>query len=283
MPMSLDSDGYAVANAALDASTCAALRDRVLAHHDRARAAMKRGELDEVYAFGRIAAPMDRRLDMRLPLALSVRSALREVLAHVSPLVDTFLHGGDGVLVELSSIISLPASSAQPVHADTTDDEASIVTIFIALQDISLEMGPTLVWPRTHSRVACLIDPAPVQWPCAAARARSQESTPATLRAGAALVMDSRLAHCGSANTSDVARVLLYFSFRRVDNCGEGSTRSLLREYAAPALRWSERHTWLSATSALPKTELDAVLGCVESTLREPRLPLLHCVHPSHC
>ena len=270
----LRSAGYTIANSAVGASTCAALRARVLDHHDRARDAMSRGELDEVYAFGRIAAPMDRRIDLRLPLALSVRAALHQAAAHVGPIIDAFLDGGDGELVELSSLISLPASSAQPIHADTTDAEPSIVTVFIALQDISLDMGPTLVWPRTHSRDACRIDPASAPWPCAAARARGRAPTPGTLRAGGALVMDSRLAHCGAANASDVARVLLYFSVRRVDGCGTGSTRSLLREYVAPALRWSERRAWLSATSVPPATELDAVLGSFDAA-PAPRPPLL--------
>ena len=41
---------------------------------------------------------------------------------------------------------------------------------------------------------------------------------PVLLRRGEALVMDSRVVHCGGANLRSVDRVLFYFSFCRGDS-----------------------------------------------------------------
>ena len=84
------------------------------------------------------------------------------------------------------------------------------------MQDVDESMGPTSVIPRTHTaeaherfntkddggreRVALL---------------RERPNHVGTLPTGAANLIDSRLFHCGGANTSPRRRVLFYFSFRR--------------------------------------------------------------------
>ena len=244
--MRLSNDGCERVDSVLDVTTCASLRAHLRARHAAARSA----ELLSCEAFfGRIASPLDRRLDMRLSLASdAVRSALRWAVAAVAPQVDAFLAAtdgdgrSDGVLCELSSLIALPAAARQPVHSDTTGDAAAIVTVFIALQDVTEEMGPTLVWPRTHSRASLGLR-ADVEWSGAAARVRARAALDgsdapfaATLPAGAALIMDSRLAHCGGENRSNTERILLYFSVRAASRPGAGSTLSLLEEYSSHPL-----------------------------------------------
>ena len=93
-------------------------------------------------------------------------------------------------------------------------------------------MGGTIVLPgtnrsvRAHSAlgadeggVGMLTDPR--RWP----QLRFQGSV------GDAMLMDSRVLHCGGANTSCQRRRLLYMTFKLPDCNPAGSTYSLLREY----------------------------------------------------
>ena len=72
-------------------------------------------------------------------------------------------------------------------------------------------MGPTLMFPSTHTPAAH----------CAYAHTGVSEGrvlrelahVHCTLSCGDAMMMDSRLLHCGGANISDRSRSVLYFSF----------------------------------------------------------------------
>merc|ERR1712159_974952 len=71
----------------------------------------------------------------------------------------------EGELVELACVITDPGAARQAVHADTLCETTSatllgpsvscspLVSVFIALQDISLAMGPTILCPATHTPV----------------------------------------------------------------------------------------------------------------------------------
>ena len=67
--------------------------------------------------------------------------------------------------------------------------------MFVALQDITFDMGPTLVFPKTHTTGA-------EYNPHAALKAGDTTLVPLTLAAGSVAVMDSRLVHCGGSNTA---------------------------------------------------------------------------------
>ncbi len=166
----------------------------------------------------------------------------------------------DATLCELSSLHSFPGARQQSAHCDTTEAERSIVTAFLALQDIrGLDMGPTILFPRSHLRPSGVTADAHARDLSEAAEATlssvrtcvsatdsaaSSHSSPTMpvaplLRAGSALVMDSRLVHYGGANFSDRGlqpkqkRVLLYMSWMLPTgaHAGNGSTLSLLPEY----------------------------------------------------
>ena len=60
--------------------------------------------------------------------------------------------GESATLYELSAIISKPGCRQQVLHSDTiasseSDANAILLTTFVALQDISRCMGPTVMYP----------------------------------------------------------------------------------------------------------------------------------------
>eukprot|EP00434_Breviolum_minutum_P000192 symbB.v1.2.000161.t2/scaffold9.1/size550961/17 len=115
---------------------------------------------------------------------------------------------------------------------------APLLTVFVALQDIQEAMGPTQVFPGTHD------DPYLQQWLSVMPGA---ERTPeqfgggqmATCSSGTALLMNSRLLHCGGANLRDGARRrLFYMTWQKAGNTNHGSTYSIHHTLAG---RWRMR------------------------------------------
>ena len=65
----------------------------------------------------------------------------------------TELVGDAGVLQEIACLISEPGSRQQPLHPDTPyTSSPPLYAAFVALQDIDVEMGPTVYLPGTHTR-----------------------------------------------------------------------------------------------------------------------------------
>lgn len=160
----------------------------------------------------------ETRLDLPLPLgAPAVRAALRGMLAEGTASGDALaaLAGDDAELFELAVLVSAPGAPPQSIHADTPfSPRPTSHTCFMALQDVSRPMGPTMVLLGTHRERAhdglrdCGPDDA--KWTALAGGWRPMV---ATLCAGEALVMDSRALHCGGANESAETRALFYVSF----------------------------------------------------------------------
>ena len=108
----------------------------------------------------------------------------------------------DATLVELSALTSYPGAATQRLHADTPyhPGDALLVCVFIALDDIELDMGPLeIVLQSSRGR--------PVK--------EDSVVFPMTVGCGDAVIMDSTALHRGSANTSQSkARPVFYFSFQ---------------------------------------------------------------------
>ena len=142
-------------------------------------------------------------------------------------------------LVELGAIVSTGGARRQDVHTDIPYAEGTrLYTTFVALQDVEEDMGPTLMFSGSHTgafhaakltpSLACravralpraldLLLPSWVDLDgvCNAQYANLPAPTRMTLRRGDAVVMDTRLHHCGGANRSAPGappRVLLQFS-----------------------------------------------------------------------
>jgi ectoine hydroxylase-related dioxygenase (phytanoyl-CoA dioxygenase family) len=85
--------------------------------------------------------------------------------------------------------------------------------VFVALQDVELDMGATVFLPGTHQETVH------ADFNSADKKAKNgvlavAEYRRSTLSAGDVAIMDARTLYFGSANTSDKRRVLIYFSIR---------------------------------------------------------------------
>jgi len=186
------------------------------------------------------------RFDLLLPLEESdeVMACLSELLgdkSHVFHSLQAIL-GEDAELFELSVLISDPGSEAQPLHPDIIYQDTSppILTCFVALQDVSPQMGPTLFMPGSvslkyhddlHNRH---LDP------YATGLVATSYNVLSTLSAGDCSIYDTMILHLGSSNTSNRRRCLFYFSFKNNNVFKEGCrTGSSIR----PSLK--DRHLTL--------------------------------------
>lgn len=152
------------------------------------------------------------RWDMRLPMDASIYRALEEMLgksAGDEGLGATLeeLAGPDAELWELGVIVTEPGAAPQPVHFDAA--ERCLYTAFVALQDVTYDMGPTHFWPGTNTTVAHRRFEGDPQ----GFLDTLQPAAP-LLKAGDSVLYDSRLLHCGGANVSSSSRALLYVTFR---------------------------------------------------------------------
>ena len=152
----------------------------------------------------------NRRYDMYLRPEGVYEEALHAMLCHDSTLGGLFhsglLHGKAGVFHEFSSLISDSGSESQPIHPDSPHAPlAPLWTVFVALQDVHADMGPT-VFLRGTNTLDChdrLKSPELKDEMLA-----SCEYQRSTLKKGDATVMDSRTMHFGGANLSDTRRVV---------------------------------------------------------------------------
>lgn len=158
-----------------------------------------------------------RRQDMYLPMSEPiVRDAMSEVMTQLQPLLLETVTA-DGMLHEFSSFVADPGAPRQCIHADTIVlpcpqfPQASmepLYTIFIALQDIEDDMGHTVFLPQTHTPEAHLL------WNTDQRKKEKflerQNVVQSALKKGDVSIFDSRLLHCGCANTSNKRRVLAY-------------------------------------------------------------------------
>lgn len=174
----------------------------------------------------------EKRWDMYLPIEGEYRMVLDELLlgteAKLGNLFREMLFGGDeddvsgrgdkadSEMFDWSSFTSDPGSARQPVHPDNRfQPEPPILTAFVALQDVTEAMGPTIFLPGTHTALAHdqfnnVCSPGDKDELLATS---SYEK--AIISKGDTVVFDPRCLHCGDANMSESSRrVLLYVSFR---------------------------------------------------------------------
>ena len=127
----------------------------------------------------------------------------------------------EGELYELAAVITDPGSKRQQVHPDLPfQEEAPLYVIFLALQDVTVEMGPTSFLMRTHTQKENTIffnhDKKDDQLSGANCRL-------STLKKGDAVLFDARILHCGNANdpVNGATRALFNFSFRNPKVTGD--------------------------------------------------------------
>ena len=175
------------------------------------------------------------RCDLTIPLGTEeiVTKALNEALRK-SPVGGTIesIFGNEAILHEFSCLMSDVGSQRQVIHPDTpfVDGKGPVLyTCFIALQDVTMDMGPTTWLPRTHTREAH------AAFKDAFDKDELIKTQPAVLGLlpkGSCGIFDSRLLHCGTANrsTEGLSRALFYFSFKNPEVGYTGNPASIRLE-----------------------------------------------------
>jgi len=199
------------------------LREYIFALRQQSEEQVRTGKVKPLERFADVLLK-DNRCDLTIPLEEDiVVDALLQVLQKtpVGKMISSML-GKKSTLYELSCLISDEGSNRQVVHPDTpctSDDTAVLYTCFIALQDIDLTMGPTTWLPYTHTLSAHELfkDDYVARSTGESSKDKLLRTTPSVLGVlpkGSCAIFDSRLLHCGGANTSDRSRALFYFSFK---------------------------------------------------------------------
>jgi hypothetical protein len=166
----LEREGIVRMNGVLPSGRCKVWRKAMDRTLENALAAISSGTLPFGDRFGAVHARGEgHRHDVFLPLASpngdeneqELANMIQSVVHFVKPVIEgVLLEEGAGsrseqpVLHDCSCVISEPGASAQPVHPDVlcngNEQKCKLVQIFVALDDISSDMGPTKLWPGTH-------------------------------------------------------------------------------------------------------------------------------------
>ncbi len=187
-------------------------------------------EYNETQLFGRVLA-RKHRFDVKLPLenilnavtpkASSIdsiqestetktRTALQLLLNTVRPILSPLLSsnvtkGDDSELFDLSAVVSDPGSAEQTLHFDQAHTaDPSVYSIFVALQDLTVDMGPTVYVPFSHRKEGI------------GTKEQNNLLQPQVglMKRGDVVIFDGRIFHQGTANTSKKRRTLFYVSFK---------------------------------------------------------------------
>ena len=191
---------------------------------------------------------VESRCDLLLPLEGVVVEALQELLGDARGTLGRVIEatmGEEGIFQEVATLVSDPGSQQQPLHPDTPWQRTPpLFACFVALQDVDVEMGPTVFLPRTHTREmqdafygAGALNAADRQGvrsnaPVDEAFLKSRPVKLGLLKKGDCALYNQCVLHCGSANKSpDRPRRQFYVSFRD-PSCGALDARpSIKPEY----------------------------------------------------
>ena len=172
-----------------------------------------------------------------------VRAVLAAATARAAPSLSAAGIDDDANLVELSCMIAYPGAAEQASHADVPRaSRTPTCTLWVMLQDVALESGPTHVFPDAcDARALTLATEARRPTHYAPDGEPEADTAPNDALAavaltgfsGDAVAMDCRLVHYGGANASSLPRVQLSATFRRGEGGGDGFTYRL-RESLPP-------------------------------------------------
>jgi len=185
---------------------------------------------------------------MPLDKGSAVASVLKSSVGQVRSLLDATLQE-DAVLIEFSGMSSLPGSEEQQMHSDNPfyDIEQRknprILSVFVAMEDITIDKGPTCLYAETHEEWFHELIRADATKPSiytsdgtiehfdeeilhepVVSQAKEwlsmQQPQHAALSAGDLLIFNTTVHHFGTSNKSKEARNLLSFSFQQRDEHG---------------------------------------------------------------
>lgn len=239
----LDNDGCVSVKNVLSSNLAFELLDYINRQKLQCEIDVTEGNIPYEFRFGSVNNRRNR-YDMFLPYDEPiVQRALHEIFHNLKDFIFELAEGQKGigmddevlrkrsrcVLHELSCIISDPGSPTQCVHCDTPylESVAPLYTFFVALQDVKDDMGHTTYLPKTHTKAAHDIFNAGIKQKEDLISCIPPVRT--SLKQGDVVIFDSRVLHCGGANTSDMRtvqvqegeagerRVLFYFTLTSGD------------------------------------------------------------------
>ena len=236
----------------LSSDTADALREYLYNLRYQSEREVQEGTIQPIQRFADVLLKQNR-CDLTIPLGgdTIITRALQESLCN-SPVGSTIasIFGHDAKLYEFSTLMSDPGSQRQNVHPDTPylDGKGPVLyTCFIALQDVTLDMGPTIWFPRTNNKQShdAFMDTylsngggeggEDGEEPQLSPKDELIKTKPAvlgTLPKGSCAIFDSRTLHCGTANRSEKSRALFYFSFKNPEVGYPGNPASIRQELA---------------------------------------------------
>ena len=163
------------------------------------------------------------RLHVPLSMTNATVNVMVKILSFYGNVFDKFLSEEKmRWLVEFSSICVLPGAGGQIIHRDVQDLEKRLITVFVNLMDVSLGSGPLLIISGSQAIEGDNYLNSPKYL-------TMEDLKPMTLPKGSCVLMDSRLFHAGTANTSNSPRPVFYFTFGEKDV--HGSTYSMRDDY----------------------------------------------------
>ena len=183
------------------------------------------GDLSLENDYFSLSKAQDNRWDLKLPMSAvddgGVLARTMNILCKEGSLLGDTLQsivGKQGRIHELAAFVTVAGATRQIIHTDSSWTALpSLFTCTISLQDIDVDMGPTVFIPGSHTEDAHLVRMEEFMLEDIDSKDSSLLDLPhelSMLRAGDAALYDSRILHCGGANRSmpNKARVLLYFS-----------------------------------------------------------------------
>ncbi|KAL7427609.1 hypothetical protein ACHAXM_000914 [Skeletonema potamos] len=233
----LQKEGVLRLDNVLSPNTADALREYLYNLRQQSEKDVAEGKVQPIERFANVLLKHNR-CDLTIPLGTDpiVTTALNESLrkSPVGGIISSIL-GDEAILHEFSCLMSDVGSQRQVIHPDTPfiDGKGPVLyTCFIALQDVTLDMGPTTWLPRTHTKEA---HAAFKDVYCKDELVKTQPAVLGLLPKGSCGIFDSRLLHCGTANRSNEgkSRALFYFSFKNPEVGYTGNPASIRLELSA--------------------------------------------------
>jgi len=207
-------------NNCLVKSTARALRLLVLEEMSRSRSLIEKGMLD---AFSVLGMEPERlsRTDFKLSMVRGeqqashpVADALYELFGEEKSILRSLydeLTGDKGLLFDLGCMTTIQGSPRQPIHTDFPySKDPPIYSVYVALQDVTASMGPTVFFPRTNN----VKDHS--EWKKGGVSfdeyLRTKVPKFALLKKGDLIVYDPLVLHCGAANLVETGSVRSLFN-----------------------------------------------------------------------
>lgn len=267
----LKKDGVVRIDNVLSTETADAVRDYLYDLRERSELEVVAGKIQPIQRFADVLLKKNR-CDLTIPIGDEIITMALDETLRVSPIgaIISSIFGDTAVLHEFSCLMSDAGSQRQVLHPDTPfiDGKGPVLyTCFIALQDVTLDMGPTVWMPGTHCKEAH--DEFQDSFVSEGSESkkdaliRKQHAVLGTLSKGSCAIFDSRLLHCGTANRSvdGKSRALFYFSFKNPDIGYTGNPASIRAELGSANVKLGDLIKDLQSFSKGKETLLIDRLG----------------------